>query len=30
MWGHVVWMTAVDGDGINIIDAISKLPPKSL
>lgn len=26
MWSHVVWMTAVDGDGVNIIDAIAKMP----
>lgn len=30
MWGHVVGMTAADGDGINIIDAISKMPLKNL
>lgn len=30
MWGHVVWMTAVYGDGINVIDAIAKMPPEHL
>lgn len=30
MWGYIVWMTAVDADGINRIDAISKMPPENL